>query len=196
MHIADITAKGTKLDIEMTVEKGIGYAPKEVLHRDKVEIGAIALDATFTSVRKVNYEVENMRVGDRTDFNKLRINIETDGVMTPRGALEMSISIMINQLRAIIGFQEEPRLDADNSGLDDADSASGNTKSEDVVKMKIEELDLSARATNALTRAGIRTVGGLSRKSHDDLLGVEGLGTKALDEIIDALAKHGLKIKA
>ncbi|MEK7536083.1 MAG: DNA-directed RNA polymerase subunit alpha [Patescibacteria group bacterium] len=196
LHIADITAKGTKLDIEMTVEKGIGYAPKEVLHRDKVEIGAIALDATFTSVRKVNYEVENMRVGDRTDFNKLRINIETDGVMTPRGALEMSISIMINQLRAIIGFQEEPRLDADNSGLDDADSASGNTKSEDVVKMKIEELDLSARATNALTRAGIRTVGGLSRKSHDDLLGVEGLGTKALDEIIDALAKHGLKIKA
>ena len=103
-HIATITDKNTTLDIEMTVEKGLGYVPKEQLHKDRVEIGAIAVDAIFTPIRRVNYEVENMRVGDRTDFNRLKVFIETDGTISPREAVENCIEIMIHQLKAIVGF--------------------------------------------------------------------------------------------
>ena len=91
LHIASLTDKNTTLQIDMTVEKGLGYVPKEVLQKDKVDIGTITLDAIFTPIRRVNYEVENMRVGNRTDFNRLKIFIETDGTLTPRQALEKSI---------------------------------------------------------------------------------------------------------
>lgn len=195
LPVAEITAKGVTLEMELTIERGIGYAPRESLHKEKNEIGSIALDATFTSIRRVNYEVENMRVGDRTDFNRLRIMIETDGVMTPREALESAIAIMINQLRAIVGFQEESVAEEDGSSNDSTDSSTGGSKDMDGSKLKIDEVDLSSRAANALTRAGIRTLGGLSRKSTADLLEVEGLGAKALDEIRELLAKYDLKLK-
>ncbi|HEY4482747.1 MAG TPA: DNA-directed RNA polymerase subunit alpha [Candidatus Paceibacterota bacterium] len=191
ISIAHITSKGTTLDIEMTVERGIGYAPKEVLQRERVEIGAIAMDAIFTSIRRVNYEVENMRVGDRTDFNRLRFFVETDGVMSPREALETAIKIMINQLKAVVGFQEEPLEEASEQ----SSSGEGGSESKDGSKMKIEELGLSARVTNALTRSGIRSVGGLTRKSEGDLAEVEGMGAKGITEIKDALDKIGLKLK-
>ena len=93
--------------MEITVEKGLGYVSKEILHKDRVDIGAIALDASFSPIKKCNYEVENMRVGDRTDFNRLRLSIETDGTITPREAMEKSIGLMITQLKAIVGWKEE-----------------------------------------------------------------------------------------
>ena len=192
-HIATLTAKSSSLDMEITIERGIGYAPKESLHRDRIEIGSIALDAAFTAVRRVNYEVENMRVGERTDFNKLRMFIETDGTMTPREALEKSIEIMLNQLRAIIGFQEEKSSSFDD-GFDSV-GASDKGGDKDASKLKIEDLELTARSTNALVRAGIKTVGGLARKSKEDLLEVEGLGGKALDEIVDKLAELGFNLR-
>ena len=107
MHLADVSGK-ISLEIEATIERGLGYVPREMLTKEKVDIGTIALDATFTPIRRVNYEVENMRVGDRTDFNRLRILIETNGTISPREALERSIEVMIHQLKAIVGFQEEP----------------------------------------------------------------------------------------
>jgi DNA-directed RNA polymerase subunit alpha len=91
----------------MTVEKGLGYVSKEVLQKNRVDIGTITLDASFTPIRRVHYEVENMRVGDRTDFNRLKVSIETDGTMTPKEALERSVEIMIAQLKAIVGFKQE-----------------------------------------------------------------------------------------
>ena len=106
-EIAHITDKNAELDIEMTVEQGMGYVSKEVLQKNRVDIGTIALDAIFTPIRRVSYEVENMRVGDRTDFNRLKIFIETDGTITSKEALETSIQIMIGQLKAIVGFKEE-----------------------------------------------------------------------------------------
>src|SRR3989338_2748546 len=90
----------------MRLERGLGYVPKEALQKEKIEVGTIVLDAVFTPIRRVNYEVENMRVGDRTDYNKLRVFVETDGTLSPREALEQSIDIMIKQLKAIVGFQE------------------------------------------------------------------------------------------
>ena len=104
-YLFEVTTK-TEVTIEMRVENGIGFVPKEVLHKEKVEVGTIALDAIFTPIRRVNYETENMRVGDRTDYNRLRITIETDGTITPKEALEHSISTMITQLKAIVGFKE------------------------------------------------------------------------------------------
>ena len=194
-HIATVTSKSTKLSIELTIEKGIGYAPKEMIHREKMEIGAIALDATFTSVRRVNYEVENMRVGDRTDFNRLRLVIETDGVMTPHEVLETSIGIMINQLRAVVGFQEE------SSGIIESElgaggAVAGESGSEALLKAKIEEVGLSTRTANALIRAGVKTMGGLVRKSKDDLLSFEGLGEKAIGEVEEFLEQKGLSLKS
>src|SRR3984957_2545200 len=105
-HIAKISGKAV-LEMELSAERGLGYVPKEQHQKERVDIGMIALDAIFSPIRRVNYEVENMRVGDRTDFNRLRILIETDGTLTPREALESSIETMIHQLKAIVGFKEE-----------------------------------------------------------------------------------------
>lgn len=196
-HIASITDKSVTLDMEITLEKGLGYVPKEVLHKDKVEVGAIAMDAAFTPVKRVNYEVENMRVGDRTDYNRLRIFIETDGVISPRESLEKSIDIMIDQLRSIRGFQSEEVAsesapeEVSSSKEDAAPAVAG----EDAMKTKIEDLGLSARTVNALSEAGIRSVGGLSRKKEEDLLEVDGLGDKGIKEIRRALSNFGITLK-
>lgn len=193
-HIATITDKGTVLDIEMKIEKGLGYIPKDVHQKEKVDIGMIAVDAIFTPIRRVNYEVENMRVGDRTDHNRLKVSIETDGTLTPREALEKSIEIMINQLKAIVGFKEEDF----SSNLGEADAPSSHKDSEgegEISKMKVESLELSTRTANALAAANIRTVGGLSRKREEDLLELEGLGEKGIQEIRRALGNLGLVLR-
>ena len=106
-HIATLTDKSASLEIEMTIEKGMGYSPKEARGKGKMDVGTIAVDAIFTPIRRVNYEVENMRVGEHTDYNRLRITIETDGTVSPHDALSASIGIMIRQLKAIVGFKEE-----------------------------------------------------------------------------------------
>ena len=158
------------------------------MQKERVDIGTIALDAIFTPIRRVNYEVENMRVGDRTDFNRLRIMIETDGTLSPREALEHSITTMIHQLKSIVGFkEEEPAAEASAVSADEA--------REDVMKTRVESLGLSTRTANALTGAGVRTVGGLARKTAEDILAIEGIGEKAVEEVRDALSKMGVTLK-
>ncbi len=183
--IAEITAKGTSLEMEMVVEPGLGYVPREIHQKEKVDIGNIAMDAVFTPIRRANYEVENMRVGDRTDYNRLRIFIETDGTVSPREALEKSIEIMIHQLKAIIGFKEPERP------VDTTEAIVAEAKHQevdpDILKTRIETLDLSSRTLAALADANIRTIGGLVRKSKDDILGLDGIGPKGVDEIVDLL---------
>ena len=191
--IAEITAKSSSLDIEMVVDQGLGYVPREVHQKEKVDIGSIALDAVFTPIRRANYEVENMRVGDRTDFNRLRLFIETDGTMTPREALEKSIEIMIHQLKAVIGFKE-PEMPAEEVEEEAAEPAKEAEVDPDVLKTRIETLDLSARTQTALADANIRTVGGLVRKKKDDILALEGIGPKGVDEIVDLLKGMGVSL--
>ena len=201
--IVELTDKNASLSIEMTVERGLGYMSKEVLQKDRVEIGVIALDAIFTPIRRVNYEVENMRVGDRTDFNRLRVFIETDGTLSPREALEQSIEIMINQLRAIVGFREEKVSEEDElmgMGEYGGSSEGGEKKSAgldaEFLKTRVESLEgLSARTANALANANIRTVGGLARKHEDDILELGGIGAKGLQEIKRALGNFGITLK-
>jgi DNA-directed RNA polymerase subunit alpha len=190
--IANLTDKGADLDMEITVEKGLGFVSKEVLQKNRVDIGSITLDAIFTPIRRVSYEVENMRVGDRTDFNRLKLFIETDGTITPKEALEKSIETMIHQLKAIVGFKEEEIL------MPSSMEASGSKKldmDDDALKTRIDTLDLSARTLNALSNANIRTIGGLARKKEKDILEIEGLGSKGLGEIKDMLATFGITLK-
>ncbi|MCA9365784.1 DNA-directed RNA polymerase subunit alpha [Candidatus Kaiserbacteria bacterium] len=189
--IGEITNKSTTLDIEMTIEKGLGYVPREVHQKDKVEIGTIALDAVFTPIRRANYEVENMRVGDRTDFNRLRLFIETDGSVTPREAMENSIEIMIHQLKSIIGFKEE----APRTEVEEVEEVEEDLESDaEVLKTRIETLDFTPRTTQSLEEASIRTVGGLVRKKKDDILSLDGIGPKGLAEIEKALTRMGLHL--
>ncbi len=190
--IAEITGKSTELDIELTVEKGLGYVAREVHQKDKVEIGVIALDAVFTPIRRANYEVENMRVGDRTDYNRLRVFIETDGTITPKQALEQSIEIMIHQLKAVIGFQDQVKSEAPAPEAVVAETSAAIDP--DVLKTRIENLELSSRTLAALEEANIRTVGGLVRKRKDDILALDGIGPKGLEEIVDLLATMGVSL--
>ena len=190
-YLFEVTTK-TEVNIEIRVENGIGFVAKEILHKEKVEVGTIALDAIFTPIRRVNYETENMRVGDRTDYNRLRITIETDGTITPREALEHSIYTMITQLKAIVGFKEEVELPV---YAEAAQEPKEEIDVEDFLKTRIEDLELSARTINALSNANIRTVGGLARKKSSDILEIEGFGNKGLEEIKELLAKHGIELK-
>lgn len=196
-HVAEITDKSTTLSIECTIERGLGYVPREVHQKDKVDIGTIALDAVFTPIRRVNYEVENMRVGDRTDYNRLRVFIETDGTLTPREALENSIEIMIHQLKAIIGFQDTfATAEAATAGADEMSAPEqDDTADIDALKTRIETLDLSTRTQNALENANIRTLGGLVRKKKDDILALDGMGPKGLEEIETLLASMNMAFK-
>lgn len=196
-YIAEVTGK-VNLDIELRIEKGLGFIPKEVLQKEKVDIGTIAIDAIFTPVRRVAYEVENMRVGDKTNHNRLRMIIETDGTLSPREALSNSIEIMINQLKAIIDFKEPEEEKIVEKETEKEEVKSEEKKEEDVtdiLKTRTDNLELSTRTLNALTAANIRTLGGLARKKREDLLEVEGIGEKGITEIKKVLGKFGLTLK-
>ncbi|MES2007110.1 MAG: DNA-directed RNA polymerase subunit alpha [Patescibacteria group bacterium] len=193
-YICEITNKNTELEAEFSIERGLGYVPREALKKDRVEIGEISVDAIFSPIRRVNYEVENMRVGDRTDFNRLRISIETDGTIEPRKALEHSIETMITQLKSIVGFREES-LDTEPEAAPAIEVSASVENSSEVMKTRIEDLELSSRTIAALEKANIRTVGGLARKREDDLLQIEGLGPKSIQEVKRALANFGIILK-
>ena len=200
LYITEVTGK-VNLNIEIRVEKGLGFIPKEVMQKEKVDIGTIAVDAIFTQIRRVAYEVENMRVGDKTNHNRLRISVETDGTLTPREALSESIAIMINQLKAIIDFKEpEPEAAPTPEGIGVPTSPtvpSGDVGKDftDVLKTRTDSLDLSTRTLNALVAAGVRTLGGLARKKREDLLEIEGIGEKGITEIKKVLNSFGLNLK-
>lgn len=205
LYIAEITGKNS-LSIEMTVEKGLGFVPKEMHQKSKNEVGMISLDAIFTPIRRVAYEVENMRVGDKTNHNRLRMTIETDGTLSPREALEKAITIMVEQLQAIVGFTISHRIDTKEVEKKVASSATrreggkdeGKDESNeftDILKTRIDTLDLSTRTLNALNGANIRTIGGIARKKKEDLLEIEGIGDKGIQEIKKILGGYGITLK-
>lgn len=193
IEILTTTDKNINFTIEMTIEKGLGYIAREDLHKDRIDIGNIALDGVFTPIRRVHYETEDMRVGDRTDFNRLIISIETDGTMSPREALEKAIEIMIVQLKAIIGFKDEV-VESEQIADLDSEISENEEEKEDFLKTRIESLKLSVRTINSLINANIRTVGGLAGKTEEDILDIDGLGSKGLAEIKKILGKNGIDL--
>ena len=199
-HILEITKKSTKLDLEITVEKGMGYVSREHIVKGKTEIGLLALDALFSPIRRVNYEVENMRVGERTDYNRLRIFIETDGTISPREVLEQSVEIMIGQLKAIMGVEDPFKVIEEEKLLDqrvhETLEEEKAQEEKEVLKTRIESLNFSTRTENALINSDIRTLGGLIAKSEAELVNLEGVGDKAIEEIREALEKYNLQLES
>lgn len=204
-YICEITGK-TSLEIELTIEKGLGFVPRDQHHKAKADIGSIFLDAIFSPIRRVSYDVEEMRVGDKTNFNRLRMTIETDGSLTPREALEQSVHTMIEQLAAIISVDSKKIVEEVQSAVmapTAAEKAVSETPSEDddevdvtdVLKNRIDTIGLSTRTLNALSAANIRTVGGIARKKVEDLLEIDGIGDKGITEIKEALSTFNLSLK-
>ncbi len=200
LYIAEVTSK-TTLSIEMTVERGLGFVSKDMHQKTKTEVGVIAIDAIFTPIRRVSYEIENMRVGDKTNHNRLRMTIETDGTLTPHEALEQAIIIMVEQLQAIAGFVIAPKIndnelkENEETEKKEEEKKKEESKFTDILKTRIETLNLSTRTLNALIGANIRTIGGIARKKKEDLLEIEGIGNKGIQEIKDILEKSGLSLK-
>ena len=205
-HIVTVSGKNKEFHIEMIVERGLGYMPREVSYREKVHVGMITLDALFSPVRKVNYEVENMRVGDRTDYNRLRLTIETDGTLSPADALQQSVQIAVDQCNAITQFADIESSEESSLGI--KTNAEAQELADEIVrerqmqeeetdasKVKIEDLRLSSRTINALHEHGIKTVGGLIRRDMDSLGEIPGVGEKAIQEIKRALGSLGLTLK-
>ena len=191
LHIATITDKKTTLEMDLEVSRGLGYQPVDQRSKDKVEIGTIALDAAFSPVRHVNYEVENMRIGDRTDYNRLRFHITTDGSIAPREALDEAVKILVDQFKAL---ESDTALTGGIVAMAPSESAE-LVKSLDPAKIKISETDLSARTASALTDAGIKTLGALAKKTEAKLTDIEGLGEKGIEEIKNTLKDKGLSLK-
>lgn len=193
LHIATITDKKTTLEMELEVSRGLGYQPVEQRTKEKVEIGTIALDAAFSPVRHVNYHVENMRVGDRTDYNRLRLDITTDGSIMPREALSEATKILVAQFSGLA--KEYLSRDA-GAATTTAVSEESDEKADDSSKAKVTEMDLSGRTANALAEAGIKTAGALAKKTEEKLRELEGIGDKGIEEIKEALDKLGLALKS
>jgi len=211
-YIAEITTKSGELDVELHLAKGIGYLPKENIPFEDKSIGTILVDAIFSPIRKVRYEVEDMRVGDRTDYNRLKISIETDGSISAREALESALHIMLRQIRAILDLKEEENArrmeesesededyfsEAEESVEEDAyhDDAVDDSERVELLKTRIDTLDFSSRTERALNAANIRTLGGLVQKTADELLAIEGFGKKSLEEVLETLATFKLHLK-
>lgn len=189
-HLFTVTDKKKEIELEVKIEKGIGYIPKEQLRTKKSEIGTMVLDAIFTPIKNVNFQVENMRVGDRTDFDRLSLEVETDGTITPEDAFFQACDILLKHFNVIYTGNATPAAET-------KEEAKAEVKeSGDEGKTPVEEMDLSARALNALLDNGIKTAAGLARKTEADLEALEGMGEKAITEVKKALKKLGLELKA
>jgi DNA-directed RNA polymerase subunit alpha len=188
-HIATLTAKSSELEMEIQIEKGLGYEPVERKKKEKLEIGTVALDAIFTPVRRVSYQTENMRVGERTDFDRLKLEIETDGTISPEEAFFQASEILI---RHFLLFSENIKKEIP---VPVEKKLEKKAWPEDLAKTKVEELKLSTRTLHALLENNVKTLAGILRKSEKSLRDLEGMGEKGVKEIKRKLKKLGLELK-
>ncbi len=188
LHIASLDKNG-KLSMELTADIGRGYVSAE---RNKQEldppIGVIAIDSIYTPVLKVNYTVENTRVGQRIDFDKLTLEVWTNGTISAKEAASLGAKILNDHLKLFIDL-------SDNPDMQDVLVEKDDNSREKVLEMTIEELDLSVRSFNCLKRAGINTVEDLTNKSEDDMMKVRNLGKKSLDEVVAKLDSLGFTLR-
>ena len=187
-HLIATLSEGANLSMEMTCDRGRGYVSAERNKQMmKPVIGVIAIDSIYTPVLKVNYTVENTRVGQITDYDKLSIEIWTNGTISAKEAVSLAAKILNEHLNLFIELSDE----AGNTEVMVVKDDNGKEKA---LEMTIEELDLSVRSFNCLKRAGINTVEDLISKSEDDMMKVRNLGRKSLEEVINKLAMMGLSL--
>lgn len=183
LHIATLTDKKSVFEVEMTVEKGFGYVPVEAQKKEKLEVGAIALDAIFTPVKKISYHVENMRVGERTDFDRVRFMIETDGTIDPEESFLKAASILVDQFGALADISSDEKLNLISEKQ--AEASSHNEEK----SAALTDAGISTRAATALSAAGIFSLEDIANKTEKDILALEGMGAKSVAEIKKALKK-------
>lgn len=181
--------EGAKLDMTLYVGKGRGYVVADELKDPSRPIGYIPIDAIFTPVKFASYSVEPTRVGQSMDFDKLTLNVKTDGSLSAKDVLSLAAKALEDHVKLFVALSDTI------SGMDILVSRSEDRQAK-VLEMNIEEMDLSVRSYNCLKRAGIHTVADLTRKTEEDMLKVRNLGRKSLDEVIAKLRGFGLDLKA
>lgn len=178
--------EGSKLDIELTIGRGRGYRPAK--DNKKPIIDYIAIDSIYTPVQKVNYTVEPTRVGQNVDYDKLTIEVWTDGTFSGKEIISLAAKIMQDHIGLFVNLSETIK------GMDILVKTEDD-KQQQILKMAIEEMDLSVRSYNCLKRANIHTVEDLTKKTEDDMLKVRNLGRKSLEEVIQKLESYGLALR-
>ena len=200
-HIATLEKK-TKLEVYLTIGRGRGYSPAEENKTDDQPIGVIPIDSIFSPVKRVAYQVEAARVGQRTDYDKLTLDIETDGSVEPQAALREAAEILIQSLSI---FTDQERLEALQGGGPEwggepsptgGAAAGARGAGDGMDDILIEELELGVRSYNCLKRAGIQTVGDLLQKSESELNAIPNFGRKSIEEVIETLKARGLDLRA
>ena len=179
--------EGAKLDVEITIGRGRGYKPAK--ENKKPIIDYIALDSLYTPVQKVNYTVEPTRVGQEVDYDKLTLEVWTDGTFSGKEIISLAARIMCEHISLFVNLSETI------AGMSDILSKTEDDKQQQILRMAIEEMDLSVRSYNCLKRANIHTVEDLTKKTEDDMLKVRNLGRKSLEEVIQKLDSYGLSLK-
>ena len=187
LHIATLSKKA-KLNIEMEVSKGRGYVPAERNKKEDQAIGMLAIDAVFSPVRKVNYRIENTRVGQATDYDRLILEVWTDSSMSPEDALVYAANILQKHLVVFVEYGEFPEEE------EAAEEAPGKEEAYEVLKKPISELELSVRSANCLREARIKTIGDLVQKTESQMLKYRNFGKKSLREINDILKEMSLSL--
>jgi DNA-directed RNA polymerase subunit alpha len=197
VHIATLEKK-TKLELYMTIGRGRGYRPAEENKSPDQPIGVIPIDSIFSPVRRVAYAVEQARVGQKTDFDKLTLDIETDGSIEPQAALREAAELLISQLAIFTDADRIQELRASPGGQLDGHGLAVGTPAAlqgEEWGILIEELELGVRSYNCLKRAGIQTVGDLISKSEAELNAIPNFGKKSIDEVIETLQARGLSLR-
>lgn len=186
-HIATLN-EDADVYMELTIKKGRGYEPSELKKDESAEISVIPIDSNYTPVKKVNWKVESTRVGQRTDFDKLILEVSTDGSMAADEAVSLAAKILTEHLNLFVGLTEH--ANEVNIMVEKEED-----QKEKVLEMTVEELDLSVRSFNCLKRANINTVDELMQKTQEEMMKVRNLGKKSLEEVENKLAELGLSLK-
>lgn len=194
--IATITDKKGELEMEIEVQRGLGYIPVEQQDREKKEIGLIAIDAVFTPVRRVNYTVEHTRVGKRTDYDKIVLEIETDGSITPQEAFQKAVGNVLEQFGAIKDFEVEKKVEKAEAVAEKEIVEEQEPPKSDSKGVPVESLSFSTRTMNVLEKSSIKTVEDLIAMTEEELMNVEGMGEKGIKEIKKAVGNFGLNLKS
>jgi DNA-directed RNA polymerase subunit alpha len=194
--------KKTKLEVYLTIGRGRGYSPAEENKSDEQPIGVIPIDSIFSPIRRASYAVAAARVGQRTDFDKLTLDLETDGSIEPGAALREASEILIKSLAIFTDADRVEELTARepvpavaSDGFSSA-GENGGAASNGLDEILIEELELGVRSYNCLKRAGVQTVGDLVRKSRAELNAIPNFGSKSIEEVIETLHSRGLDLQA
>ena len=191
LHIATVNEDG-KLKIEMTVERGRGYVPADKNKKPDDTIGVIPIDSIFSPVKRVNYTVQDTRVGNVTDYDCLILEVWTDGSLRPEEAVSKAAGILVMHLKLFQNMDGLPEEEEEEEATFPEEEEDDSSK---VLDMTIEDLDLSVRSFNCLKRANINTVADLAEKTEDDMMKVRNLGRKSLEEVKKKLEELGLTLK-